>query len=50
MKNVSEHNVVNVLPEEVEQEPVTNTCLVHHHLHTVGLDPSVAQLEEIDSK
>ena len=50
MENVSEHNVVNVLSQEVEQEPVTNSSLVHHHLHTVRLHPAVAQLEEINSK
>ena len=50
MENVSEHNVVNVLSQEVEQEPVTNSSLVHHHLHTVRLDPAVAQLEEISSE
>ena len=50
MKNVSEHNVVNVLSQEVEQEPVTNSSLVHDDLHTVRLDPPVAELEEINSK
>ena len=48
MEHVLEHDVVDVLAEEVEQEPVAHAGLVHHNLDTLGLDASVAELEQVD--
>ena len=48
MEHVLEHNVVDVLAEEVEQEPVAHAGLVHHNLYALGLDSSVAELEQVD--
>ena len=48
MEHVLEHNVVDVLAEEVEQEPVAHASLVHHNLYALGLDSSVAELEQVD--
>lgn len=35
MEHVLEHDVVDVLAEEVEQEPVTHPGLVHHNLNKI---------------
>ena len=48
MEYVLKHNVVDVLAEEVEQEPVAHAGLVHHDLYALGLDSSVAELEQVD--
>ena len=48
MEYVLKHNVVDVLAEEVEQEPVAHAGLVHHDLYALGLNSSVAELEQVD--
>ena len=48
MEHVLEHDVVDVLTEEVEEEPISHACLVHDDLDTLGLDSPVAQLEQVD--
>ena len=48
MEYVLKHNVVDVLAEEVEQEPVAHAGLIHHDLYALGLDSSVAELEQVD--
>ena len=50
MEHVLEDDVVNVLTQEVEQEPVAHPSLVHHDLHTVRLHSPVAELEQVDSQ
>ena len=50
MEHVLEHDVVDVLAEEVEEEPVAHPGLVHHDLHAVGLDAAVAELEQVDTQ
>ena len=47
MENIFEHNVVDILAQQVEQEPVAHSSLLHHHLHALGLDAPVAQLEQV---
>ena len=37
--------MVDILAQQVEQEPVAHSSLLHHHLHALGLDAPVAQLE-----
>ena len=50
MEDVLEDDVVDVLSEEVEEEPVPHPGLVHHDLHAVGLDAAVAELEQVDTQ
>ena len=47
MENIFEHNVVDILAQQVEQEPVAHGSLLHHHLHALGLHAPVAQLEQV---
>jgi len=47
MENIFEHYLVNILAQEVEQEPVAHRRLLHHHLHALRLHPPVAQLEQV---
>ena len=48
MEHVLEHDVVDVLAEEVEEEPIAHAGLVHNDLDTLWLDSPVAQLEQVD--
>ena len=50
MEDVLEDDVVDVLSEEVEEEPVAHPGLVHDDLHAVGLDAAVAELEQVDTQ
>ena len=50
MEHVLEDDVVNVLTQEVEQEPVAHPGLVHHDLHAVGLHSPVPELEQVNSQ
>ena len=34
-----EDNMINVLPKEIEEEPIAHRRLLHHQLHTLWLDP-----------
>ena len=47
VENIFEDYLVNILAEEVEQEPVAHRRLFHHHLHALRLHPPVAQLEQV---
>ena len=47
VENILEDDMIDVLTEEVEQEPVSNPSLVHHYLHTVRLDTAVSQFKQV---
>ena len=50
MEDVAEDDVINVLAEEVEEEPVPDGRLLHDNLHALGLHAAVPQLEEVGAQ